>query len=75
MIAAEVVYMITKKKEDIKWEWIKKQKIIKETNFIKHIKTENPLEILVDGKKGKGIISEKKIIDKIHKKNNSGECI
>lgn len=71
MIAAQVVYLITKKEEDINWDWIKKQKIIKETEFIKHIKTKRPLEILVDGKKVKGIIVEKQVIDKINLKTNT----
>jgi len=59
MIAAQVVYIITRKPEDIKWEWIKKQKITEETDCIKHIKTKKPIDILVDGKKGKGVIIKK----------------
>ena len=59
MIASQVVYLITKKQEDIKWEWIKKQKTIKQTEFIKHIKTQKPLKVMVDGKEGKGVIIQK----------------
>jgi len=59
MIASEVGYLITKKQNDIKWEWIEKQKIIEETEFIKHIKTDNSLQAIIDGKKGKAIVRKK----------------
>ncbi|PNX51496.1 MAG: hypothetical protein BV456_02935, partial [Thermoplasmata archaeon M8B2D] len=56
MIASQVVYLITKKEKDIDWEWIKKQKVVEETEFIKHIQTQKPLKTIVDGKIGKGLI-------------------
>ena len=56
MIASQVLYLITKKEGDIKWDWFKKQKIIEETEFIKHIETQKPLKTIVDGKIGRGII-------------------
>jgi hypothetical protein len=56
MIASQVVYLITKKENDIDWKWIKKQKVVEETEFIKHIQTQKPLKTIVDGKIGKGII-------------------
>jgi len=56
MMASQVVYLITKKEKDIDWKWIKKQKIIGETEFIKHIQTQKPLKTIVDGKIGKGLI-------------------
>jgi len=56
MIASQVLYLITKKEGDIKWDWFKKQKIIEETEFIKHIETQKPLKTIVDGKRGRGII-------------------
>jgi len=58
MIASQVVYLIIKKENDIDWGWIKKQKIIEQTEFIKHIKTVKPLKAIVDGLIGKGIIVE-----------------
>ena len=59
MIAAKVVYIITKKMEDINWDFIKKQKIISKTDFIKHVKTKKPINIIVDGKKNRGVILKK----------------
>lgn len=67
MIASQVVYLITKQQEDIDWDYIKKQQIVEETEYLRHIKTKKPLEVLVDGKKGKGIITEKHVIDKLNK--------
>jgi len=58
MIASQVVYLITKKEKDIDWQWIKKQKIVEETEFIKHIQTQKPLKTIVDGKIGKGLIQK-----------------
>ncbi|MBS3778553.1 MAG: hypothetical protein KGY50_04605, partial [Candidatus Thermoplasmatota archaeon] len=68
MIAAQVVYMITKKPEDIYWDWIKKQKKVDETEFIKHVKTKKPLQVIVDGKNGEGVIVDKKTLESINKK-------
>ncbi len=59
MIASEVVYLITKNKENIDWEFIKNQKIIEETKYLKHIRTKKPVKIVADGKKGKGVIIKK----------------
>ena len=40
------------KSEDIlKWDVLKKQKLIYETKFFKHVRFENPLKIMMDGKK------------------------
>ncbi|PNX50830.1 MAG: hypothetical protein BV456_05355 [Thermoplasmata archaeon M8B2D] len=61
MIASQVVYLITKKEKDIDWKWIKKQKVIEETEFIKHIQTQKPLKTIVDGKIGKGLILKQEV--------------
>lgn len=59
MIASDVKYLITKKSEDINWEWIKGQELVEKSDFIYHVKTKNPFEIIVDGKKGKGVLIKK----------------
>ena len=59
MIASQVGYLITKKEEDINWEWICSQKKVDETEFIKHVKSLKNLQAVIDGKLGKGIIREK----------------
>ena len=67
MIASQVVYLITKKEKDIDWQWIKKQKIVEETEFIKHIQTQIPLKTIVDGKIGKGLILKQEAKDNKNK--------
>ena len=43
-------------KFNIDWDWLSNQKIIYETDFVKHIKLSVPLLIKIDGKSGKGLI-------------------
>lgn len=49
---------VNKNEEFIKWDILDKMNAVKETNFIRHIKLDDGMEIeaLVDGKKGKGVI-------------------
>ncbi|HIH09636.1 MAG TPA: hypothetical protein HA254_03105 [Candidatus Diapherotrites archaeon] len=42
----------------IDWEWLNQQKVVRETNFIKHVKLESPLKIKVDGKTSRGVIKK-----------------
>lgn len=42
----------------IDWEWLNQQKVVNETNFVKHIKLESPLKIKVDGKTSCGVIKK-----------------
>jgi len=58
MIASQVGYLITKKREDINFKWLEKQEKLKDMEYIKHIKTKKPLEAIIDGKKGKAIIKK-----------------
>ncbi len=43
-------------KYKIDWDWINKQQTERETEFVKHVSFENPLQIKVDGKTSRGII-------------------
>jgi len=40
----------------IKWEWLNRQKIVEETANVRHIRTESPLIVKVNGHKGYGVI-------------------
>lgn len=42
----------------IDWDWLNKQKVLAETNFVKHVKLESPLKIKVDGKTSRGVIKK-----------------
>ncbi len=44
-------------KYNINWDWLNQQKVINETQYIRHIRPSAPLSIKVDGRKGRGVIS------------------
>ena len=53
-----VFYFCMKREEKfpIDWEWLKQQKLIKETQYVKHVRLKSPLTVKVDGRKRRGII-------------------
>ncbi|MBS3945227.1 MAG: hypothetical protein KGZ42_06995 [Melioribacter sp.] len=42
----------------IDWEWLNNQTLVNETEFVRHVKLNNPLKIKVDGRKGLGVIKK-----------------
>ncbi len=40
----------------IKWDWLRIQKTVSEMEFIRRVRTDEPLKVMVDGRKGKGVI-------------------
>jgi hypothetical protein len=40
----------------IDWEWLEKQRVIEETQFIRHVRLPTPLKIRVDGRRSHGVI-------------------
>ena len=40
----------------INWDWLKSMPIGQKTNYLKHVKLENPLTIKIDGKKSQAVI-------------------
>jgi len=43
-------------KYKIDWNWMEKQNTITESNYVKHIRFNNPLIVKVDGRTGRGVI-------------------
>jgi hypothetical protein len=41
----------------IDWDWLNQQKVINETQYVRHARPSAPLSIKVDGRKGRGVIS------------------
>ncbi|MCD6108541.1 MAG: hypothetical protein J7J89_03605 [Thermoplasmata archaeon] len=56
MMASNTLYLITKRIEDVNWEWLREQRVVEDTEFIKHVETQKALKTIVDGKISKGII-------------------
>lgn len=42
----------------IDWQWLDQQKVVREMNFVKHVKLDQPLKIKVDGRKSLGVIKK-----------------
>jgi len=40
----------------IDWDWLDRQETVAETDLVKHVRTTRPLEILVDGRRRRGVI-------------------
>jgi hypothetical protein len=40
----------------IDWEWLNRQPAIRQTEFIRHVRTAEPLTVRVDGRSGLGVI-------------------
>jgi hypothetical protein len=40
----------------INWEWLQKQKILQETEFVRHVRLPAALMVKVDGRSGRGVI-------------------
>jgi hypothetical protein len=43
-------------KYSIDWEWLEKQDIVHENQYIRHVKVPVPLTIMVDGRRGRGVV-------------------
>ena len=43
-------------KHQLDWPWLRKQKEIKKTNYLRHIELKSPLEIKIDGKSGRAVV-------------------
>jgi hypothetical protein len=40
------------------WQWLDSQPAFTETNYLRHIRLESPLTVVLDGRKGKGIVAK-----------------
>jgi hypothetical protein len=60
LISFKVGYLSIHHNSDFKidWDWIEKQKVIEDLKYVKHIQLEKHLNIIIDGRKGRGIIKK-----------------
>jgi len=59
MISSETCYMVIGEDESIDMDWLEDQPVQEETEDIKHVRLEEPVEVRIDGKEGKGVIMKK----------------
>ncbi|MCJ7623872.1 MAG: hypothetical protein MUO76_10240, partial [Anaerolineaceae bacterium] len=41
---------------NVDWDWLNEQKVVEETEFLRHVELSSPLYIKVDGRSGRGVI-------------------
>ncbi len=41
----------------IEWDWLDRQEIVSETEFVRHVRLRKPLSVMVDGRTGRGVIN------------------
>ena len=59
MISSQVGYIITKPGSgNIDWQWLATLPVVEETEDVKHVTTPFPLDIYIDGKQGKALITK-----------------
>ncbi len=44
-------------KYHIDWDWLNKQEVVHETQYIRHVRSSAPIQIKVDGRESRGVIS------------------
>jgi hypothetical protein len=44
--------------ENINWDWLEEQEVVKELKYVKHIKTKYPVVVRIDAQKKEGVIIE-----------------
>jgi hypothetical protein len=44
----------------VKWEWLEKQKGVHESQFVRHVRLDEPLHVKVDGKRSRGVVSHER---------------
>jgi len=58
LIAFRVLHLSVKHDDEhpIDWDWLDEQETVTEGDFVKHVRTAQPLKILVDGHTGRGVV-------------------
>ena len=59
LVSLKIGYFHIKKTDDeefISWDWIKKQRLTRSKNYVRHIRFKKPLSAKIDGRQSKGLI-------------------
>ncbi len=59
MISSETCYLVIDDEDMIDMGWLEDQHVEDEMDEIKHVRLEEPVEVRIDGKEGKGVIMKK----------------
>jgi hypothetical protein len=59
LIAFQIGYLTVNRTDDknsIDWDWLNAQPVIRETEYVRHIALDTPIEVIIDGRQGRGVI-------------------
>ena len=58
MTSFRILYLFVthESRQTVDWNWLAQQELVSDTEFVRWVRTESPLEIKVDGRKGRGVI-------------------
>ncbi len=57
MVSSNTAYLVTQREaEALDFDWLDGLETVKEGRYVKHVRTKEPLEIRIDGKRGEGVI-------------------
>ncbi len=59
MLSSETCYMVVDDERGVDWKWLKERRVEEEMEYIRHVSLDEPVEIQVDGREGKGLIKKK----------------
>ncbi len=59
LIAFQIGYLTINKTDglnSIDWDWLNAQSVVRETEYIRHVVLDKPIEVIIDGRRGRGVI-------------------
>jgi hypothetical protein len=58
MTSLGVLYFSVPESKDfpIDWTWLQRQPVVRESEYLRHVRCQNPIAVRVDGRSGKGLI-------------------
>jgi hypothetical protein len=57
MTSLRVAYLnVHPERDPMDWEWLDSQRVVEDLKYVRHVRTERPLKILIDGRRREGVI-------------------
>jgi len=59
MLSSETCYMVVDDESHVDWKWLKERDVEEEMQYIRHVRLDEPVEVQVDGREGRGLIKKR----------------
>lgn len=56
MVSANAGYLLIDKNQEVDWDWLDGLEVVDKKDHVKHVRTRSGIKVLLDGKKGKGLV-------------------